>query len=224
LDLLALERRAASAADVIGLPMGQVTVAVVPAVRFDAGGSFAPRLELVLDALVVKPRGGLSASRPIAVAAHRRESAQLSLMGRSFDVTTGRRAGGAAVGFGALLALLWALGSRLVGPVPEVERIRTRYRDLLVPVLPMTLDPDRAVVDVPDVASLARLADRSGLPLLHWSQGEQHTFVVHDEGTTFRWRSGASHPATRPALGRIGTGPGRGRDAAHVSRSATRAG
>jgi len=48
LDLGSLERRAVEAAAVTGVPVGSLTVAVVPSVDMDAGGKFAPRLELGL--------------------------------------------------------------------------------------------------------------------------------------------------------------------------------
>jgi signal peptidase I len=197
LDLPGLERRAAAPADVIGLPAGQLTVAVVTALHFEAGGSFAPRLELVLDALAVKPRGALSASSPLAVVSHRRAPGRLSVMGRSVDVRTGRTAGGVGVGIAALLLVLCGVLARLGGPTGRAERLHARYRDLILPVMPMTLDAGQAVVDVPDVASLARLADRYGVLILQWAQAGRHTLVVEAEGRTFVCRHGANGTATR---------------------------
>jgi hypothetical protein len=56
----------------------------------------------------------------------------------------------------------------------------------------MTTVAGRPVVDVTDFATLARLADRYGLLVLHWSRSGVETFVVQDEGTTFRYRTGDS--------------------------------
>jgi signal peptidase I len=224
LDLPALERRAAAAARVIGLPTGLVTVAVVTDLHFDAGGSFAPRLELVLDALVVKSRGALSARSPLEVVTSRQEPAHLSVMGQSFHVTTGRTAGGAAIGLGLLVAMLLGIVRRLVGPAEEADRIHARYRDLILPVMPFALDERRALVEVPDIASLARLADRQGLLILHWSRDGRHTFVVEDEGTTFLCRRPSTAPDGRADIARRAqsrtTGPAVGAPASSNSCSA----
>jgi hypothetical protein len=208
LDLHALERRAADASQAIGLPSSEVTVAIVTAVRFPDGGSFTPRLELALDALVMKSRGSLTSSSAFPKSGRRREPAGLTMFGRGVDVTTARAAGGAALGLGALLGLVLAVFARRVGPVGRAERNRARYRDLILPVLPVPLEPGRPVVDVPDITSLARLADRYGLLILHWSQGDVHTFIVQDEGTTFRCRHGSRElPRHRPAISdAVGTG------------------
>jgi hypothetical protein len=112
------------------------------------------------------------------------------VLGHRVGVAHTRAAGRIAVGLGALAGLLLLVAARLTGPTAEADRIRSRYRDLILPVLPLALSPGRPVVDVPDVASLARLAERYGLLVLHWSRGGVHTYVVQDEGTTFRCRFG----------------------------------
>jgi hypothetical protein len=55
----------------------------------------------------------------------------------------------------------------------------------------MSAPPGRPVVDVTEFATLARLAERYGLLVLHWTRSGVETFVVQDEGTTFRYRTGA---------------------------------
>ena len=65
---------------------------------------------------------------------------------------------------------------------------------MLVPVHPMPAPPGRPVVDVPEFATLARLAERYGLLVLHWTRSGVETFVVQDEGATYRYRPSAQAP------------------------------
>jgi len=52
-----------------------------------------------------------------------------------------------------------------------------------------------------DFATLAKLAERYQLLVLHWSRSDVETFVVQDQATTYRYRTGAgmgiSHPSGR---------------------------
>ncbi|MCW2608208.1 MAG: hypothetical protein JWO60_2901 [Frankiales bacterium] len=192
LDLTALSSRAEAAARATGLPAGEVTVALVPRVSVDGGATFAPRFALSLTDLVLRPTGDLGAQERARSTGSRVEAARLSALGTSISVSAARSFGGAAL----LLALLVAgcLGglARGTGPRAEADRVRARYGPLILPVLPVALVGGRPVVDVPDVDSLARLAERYGLLVLHWSRGGTDTYVVQDEGTTFRYRTGAA--------------------------------
>ena len=50
------------------------------------------------------------------------------------------------------------------------------------------------------MASLVKLAERYGLLVLTWSRGGVDTYVVQDEGTTYRYRTGvATQPLPVPA-------------------------
>jgi len=61
----------------------------------------------------------------------------------------------------------------------------------LVEVQPLPSPPGRPVVDVVDFPTLAKLAERYGLLVLHWTRSDVDTFVVQDEGVTYRYRTGA---------------------------------
>jgi hypothetical protein len=200
LDLAALEQRAQAAAEVTGLPASTVAVAVVATVAHDGGGEFAPRLELVLDALTLKPTGELTPRSESSTSGTRLEPAQLTALGRSIDVTTARVVALAAVLVALLAAAGVAVATRLTEPVAESERIRRRYGALILPVLPMALAPGRPVVDVPGIDALVTLAERYGLLVLTWSRGGVDTYVVQDEGTTFRYRSGTAVAAPASVL------------------------
>lgn len=193
LDLGALQQRAEAAGEVIGIPAGSVTVVVVPAVALDGGGEFAPRLELALDAVSLTATGELSANSETSTTGTRSLPMALSALGRSIDVSTARVAGLAATLLAVLTGMVLA---HLSGPVSEAERVRRRHGDLVLTVLPMALAKGRPIVDVPDVETLVKLAERYGLPVLTWSRGGVDTYVVQDEGTTFRYRSGGQSETT----------------------------
>lgn len=191
LELPALEQRAAAASAVIDLPADALTVAVVPRVALEHGGEFAPRFTLALDKHILKPTSPLTVNETTNGSGTRDEPATLATLGRSIDIATARVAGLVAVVICLLAALALAAAARAGGRVAESERIRRRYGSLLLPVLPVALTPGRPVIDVPDVAALARLAERYGLLVLHWSRSGVDTYVVQDEATTFRYRSDA---------------------------------
>jgi hypothetical protein len=190
LDLAALQRRAESAANTTGLPAGEVRVAIVPHVSLAEGGTWAPRFELALTDLVFKPSAGFTATDTPKAPGTGLAPAQLTAFGHGFAVTTARRTGAVALLLFLLAAAVLTAIARRTGPVTEADRIRARYGQLVLSVLPVALAPGHPVVDVPDVDSLARLAERYGLLVLHWSRGEIDTYVVQDEHTTFRYRAG----------------------------------
>lgn len=92
---------------------------------------------------------------------------------------------------GLLGAVVLVLLAGRLAPTSEAEGIRRRYAPLLVHVHPMPAPPGRPVADVPEFATLARLAERYGLLVLHWTRSDVETFVVQDEGTTYRYRAHA---------------------------------
>ena len=198
LDLTELEERAAQGATAIGIPAAGIAVAVVPSVALEGGGTFTPRLELSLDPKSLRTTGELTATEATSTDGTRTEPARLSLLGRSLDVATARTAGPVAVLLAVLAGLVLAALARLSGPVSEAERVKQRYGDLVLPVMPIALASGRPLVDVPDVESLVKLAERYGLLVLSWSRGGVDTYVVQDESTTYRYRTGGA-PAAAPA-------------------------
>lgn len=81
------------------------------------------------------------------------------------------------------------------------RQIRRRYARLLIAVQPMSTPATRPVVDVAEFITLVRLADRYGLLILHWTRSGVETFVVQDESTTYRYRTGEySRDQPRPTL------------------------
>jgi hypothetical protein len=131
----------------------------------------------------------LTADGRAKTSGHRVEPARIAAFGRAVAISTVRTSGLLALLLCALAAGVLAAVARIVGPVAEAERVRSRYGNLILPVLPVVLAPGRPVVDVPDVASLARLAERYGLLVLHWNRGGVDTYVVQDESMSYRHRA-----------------------------------
>lgn len=191
LDLSALEDRAQAAAAVTGIPASSLTVTVIPRIWMDGGGQFAPELPLTLDSTTLTPSSeeALSASTSSQTAGAGTAPAQLTTLGKSVDVGTARSASLAVLVLTGLLGVALLVLTRLQGPVTEADQIRARHKSLLLPVLPIALSPGRPVIDVPDFDALATLAERYGLLVLHWQRSGVTTYVVQDEGSTYRFRS-----------------------------------
>jgi hypothetical protein len=64
---------------------------------------------------------------------------------------------------------------------------------MLVRVHPVHIPQGQQVVDVTEPATLVKLAERYGLPILHWTRGDVETYVINDDAITYRYS--ASHMA-----------------------------
>jgi signal peptidase I len=206
LDLKQLETRAQAAADTIGIPAAQVEIAVVATIRTDDGHTFAPRLSLTLTPTQLALPGGTQAltvndttpsDDPI------RTDHTLGMAGYQVPVSTLRTAS-AALALGGLLTLC-VLGLPFARTAPnEAAVIRRRYATMLLRVEPVTSPPGRPVIDVTDFPALARLADRYGLMVMHWTRSDVETYIVHDDGITYRYRTGTG-TGTGPTRASTGT-------------------
>ena len=201
LDLKALEAKAQAASAVTGMPAAPLSITVTPKITTAAGADFAPGLKFNLTALQLTLEGGATG---------------LSVAGTSTTdqpVTTQRMLGLNGMSISAAMArflsavlLLAALGilaivlvfARRSAPTDEAAAIRRRYAALLVPVHPMSAPQGRPVIDVTSFATLAKLAERYGLLVLHWARSGVETFVVQDENITYRYRSGAESVHAEP--------------------------
>jgi hypothetical protein len=81
---------------------------------------------------------------------------------------------------------------------------------LLASLHPITTPTNRPVIEVAGFATLAKLAGRCGQFVLHWSRSDVDTFIVLDEGTTYRYRTGSGLDR-----GVQGPAPGPSTDANH---------
>jgi signal peptidase I len=191
LDLAALEARAEAAAAATGLPMGPVTIALVPEVTTGSGAQFRPALDLNLAPVALTLPGGAESLSVTDTAA----AQQTALVPRTVGVNgVGISAASARVLSAVLLAAAVITGAiimvlaRRITPEDEAAAIRRRYAALLVRVHPMPAPQGRPVIDVTTFPTLAKLAERYGLLVLHWSRSGMETFVVQDENVTYRYR------------------------------------
>jgi len=194
LDLDALERRGRAAAKAIGIPSEEVGIKVVPTVRSQDGGTFAPALPLTLSPLQLTLTGEpatLSVTEAAPAAEDSAEGLTVPVLGLALSHPVARAISGALVLAALLAAGMLTLVARRSSGTTEADAILRRYADLVASVHPMPTPAGRPVVDVTDFPTLARLAERYGLLVLHWSRSDVTTFVVQDEGATYRYRTGA---------------------------------
>jgi signal peptidase I len=196
LDVTALEAKAQAAAQVTGTAATPVAIAVVPTVH-TAGADYSPSLKLTLTPLQLSlaDSAGLTASQKGSPAA---AITQRSLTLGTWSLTAlAARPISLAVLAAAVLSLIGLVFASRRRPQSQAAEIRRRWGSLLVPVEPMTTAPGRAPIDVTDFATLAKLAERYGLLILHWSRSGVETFIVQDENTTYRYRTGDTKATER---------------------------
>lgn len=199
LDLDALDHRAQAAAEAIGIPATQVDVSVLATVETADGGSFPAALPFTMTPLQLTLVGGPPALTVENTSAGDRAPGTwgtVDLVGRAIPVSVGRVTGASL----ALVGVLGLAASLLVlrRPGNDPAAIAHRHAELLLQVEPMTPPAGRPVVDVAEFPALATLAERYGLLIMHWTRSNVHTYVVHDDGVTYRHRIG-HNPVPRPA-------------------------
>lgn len=192
LDLKSLEAKAEAAAAVTGLSGTPVAITLVPRVTSESGAVFAPELQLSLTPLHLALAGGEQA----LTVTDSSTSQQTVMAPRTIGINdwTITAATARLVSAMLLLAVIVAGAGLLVvarraAPLDEAAAIRRRYANLLVRVHPMPAPQGRPVIDVTSFATLAKLAERYGLLVLHWNRSGVETFVVQDESATYRYRA-----------------------------------
>ena len=198
LDLRALDRRVQRAGQAIGLPMDQVTLTLTPRFTSADGNAFEPELPLTLSptALALSDPATLQADADPTETTEATEPRQLTILGATLAVPTARTLSAALLALALLAALALHTAARTTQPATEGAAIRRRYGQILVPVEPMTMPAGRPVVDVTDMPTLVKLAERYGLLVLHWTRADLDTFIVADENTTYRYRASTPAPET----------------------------
>ncbi|MBX7443359.1 MULTISPECIES: DUF5305 family protein [unclassified Arthrobacter] len=200
LDLKAYEAKAQAASTVTGLPATPVTLTLKPAVTTTTGAQFRPELKLTLTPLQLSLAGG-----PEALSVNDTKSRQqttlvprtLSAAGLTVAAGTARVVATVLILAALAIALIITGFAHRSVPVDEAAAIRRRYASQLVKVHPMPAPQGRPVIDVTTFPTLAKLAERYGLLILHWNRSGVETFIVQDENITYRYRP--STPDARPA-------------------------
>lgn len=215
LDLQALDARAQAAATAIGIPAGTVSVAVAVHIQGADGRTFQPALKLSLTPLQLSLADGAGDLASTDTGGTTTTAAPvprtLGAGGWSITAATGRALSAALLAAGLLGAALAYLARARAGG-EEGAAIRRRHSSLLVRVHPVPTAPGRPVVDVAAFSALAKLAERYGLLVLHWTRSGIETFIVQDESGTYRYRTGSHvpQPGSTEADGPVPTPAGSG--------------
>jgi signal peptidase I len=198
LDLNAFDARAQAAAAVTGLPAGPLTITIAPRITTAGAPPFQPTLTLNLTPLQLRLADAppsLTVKDSTPVAGTMRVQRTLALWGQHIAVPQARTLSVALLLAVLLVAAVLTFIAQRSTPANEAAGIRRRYAPLLASVQPITTRPDLPLIEVSAFATLAKLAERCGLLVLHWTRSGIETFIVLDEGTTYRYRTGSSDGA-----------------------------
>ena len=202
LVLADVQRRASAAANAIGEDAaGDVSVSVIPKITTGDDSAFRPELRFTLNGTALRladaePELTVSATGSAVATATGQRPATVIVLGRSVLIQHLRVGAVVVAIFTLLAAVVVALLVRRSRQIPEVDAIQLRYSETLLPVEPMVLPAGRPVVEVPQIDALVRLAQRYGLFVMHWDRGGRHTYIVLDDATTYRFRSGTGFATT----------------------------
>jgi signal peptidase I len=154
---------------------------------------FGPSLSFQMDALQMRPgsgaHSGLTPSRRGSIASPAATANTLRVRGHGLGVVAARWI--ALAGFLLAVAGTLLTGVRLLRqPLDPTSRIQARYRHLIVPIAGAAYDRARPPIDVASIEALVQLAERSERLILHHVDDGADTYLVDDEGTLYRYRSG----------------------------------
>lgn len=205
-DLPQLEYLAAKVGSLIGEGLGESdTFTISPHVKLSGGiagkpvaSSFSPSLSLQLGGLQILAGGngaastsstgqagqqqGLINTQAGAVASQR--TVEATLVG--VPVNAVRWTAVAVFALVAGIALL--LGPQGLGrPSDPAEKMKARYRRLIVPISGVTPDPARPPIEVTSMEALGLLAERSERLILHDHRDGVDSYLIDDQGTLYRY-------------------------------------
>lgn len=193
LDLQELDAKAQAASEVTGLAAEPVSIAVTAHVQTTTGSDFRPALNLQLSplqlALVGEPEN-LTVTDGTVAEEPRMIPRTVGPDSWSLTAVTARIISAGMLLMAMIISATLIVLARKTAPMDEGAAIRRRYAALLVRVHPMSAPQGRPVIDVTTFATLAKLAERYGLLVLHWTRSHVETFVVQDENITYRYRTG----------------------------------
>ncbi|MHB1243482.1 MAG: signal peptidase I [Gaiellaceae bacterium] len=210
LDLAALQRLTEELRALTGSGQVVYTVSVLPRVtvtgqagRDPIDATFAPALDFELGDLRLQPKldgsgAGLGPFSPREAGSGTRVVAgRLELGPLALPVRTARRLSLIGLVASFLLGLLALVALAQRNRAEEHVRIEARHGHLLLPVAARSQEWSR-VTDLEDVESLVRLAGHRNRMVLHLVEGGQHSYLVEDGSSVFRYRTGVPAPAPPP--------------------------
>lgn len=204
LDLGEVARVAARVAEATGVSSSSRTVTLMADIALEGtldGAAFsagaAPSMSLSVDELRAQPSspadgegaGGLfAASETGSVMVPGRETATLSVAGRSLPVAIVRPVSLALVALGMVLAAAAAFLAVRTRSWDEHRRIAARYGDTIVPITGLSSSRDQSHVAVPTIDQLVELASLRDLPVLRVPRKEGgYGYVVEDATVQYRY-------------------------------------
>ncbi len=197
LDLNEISRLAVQGGKATGIPADSVTISVTPTIQSDEG-SWQPKLDLNLSAQTMTLAGD-EASLKVTESSDGAATTVTQVPGKVFGlpVLLARLASVLLLIVG-LAGLAYGLLAGKHGPSKtEAEMIQMQYGSLIVPVSqPPTIKG--MVIDVPDIDSLARMAQRYVLLILMAHVNGMDVFIVQDEDVAYRYVSKPSGPQADP--------------------------
>jgi signal peptidase I len=194
LDLKTLDAKAQAASAVTGLPSGPLSIVLTPQVKTSTGADFQPGLKLNLTPLQLTLAGApdtLTVTANTSMEQTVTVPRMLGVNGVNITATMARYISAVLLAAALVIGAIIMVFARRTAPADEGEAIRRRYAALLVRVHPMPAPQGRPVIDITTFSTLAKLAERYGLLVLHWARSGVETFVVQDENITYRYRAGA---------------------------------
>ncbi len=197
LDLNEISKLAAQGGKATGIPADSVTISVTPTIQTDEG-SWQPKLDLNLSAQTMTLAGD-EASLKVTEGTEGAATTVTQIPGKVFGVPVVlARLASVLLLIAGLAGLAYALLAGKHGPSKtEAEMIQMQYGSLIVPVSqPPTIKG--MVIDVPDIDSLARMAQRYVLLILMAHVNGMDVFIVQDEDVAYRYVSKPSIPQTDP--------------------------
>jgi len=203
LDLATLEAKAQAASAVTGLPAGPLSIALTPQVTSATGTDFQPELKLNLTPLQLALTGApdtLTVTNTTTTQQATMVPRMIAWNGLGISAATARVVSAVLLLAALAIGFILVIVARRTVPADEAAAIRRRYAALLVRVHPMPAPHGRPLIDVTTFPTLAKLAERYGLLVLHWNRSGVETFIVQDENIPYRYRAGADPvPAERPS-------------------------
>jgi signal peptidase I len=207
LDLNSLEAKAQAAATATGVASAPLAVAIAPRVTTGSGAEFTPKLKLNLTPLqfgLANDQTELTVTDSSTVQQFITGPRMIGFNGWSITALNARIVSAVLLLAAMTTAAILMVFARRTAPSDEAAAIRRRYAALLLRVHPIPAPQGRPVIDVTTFATLAKLAERYGLLVLHWSRSGVETFLVQDENITYRYRAGANQAPSEAAQARSG--------------------
>ena len=215
--VLAMTDRVQALTGVGGSPTVAVTARVHSEGTLDGtpiGGDITPSYAFAVSDVQMTPQGSPTSSTDGSLSSAGSKPNTVKLLVVKASVPTVRVL--------AVLALLLALTAGIFGAVSrrreegdsEVERILRDHKHLIVPG-DAGLPPGLPVTDVADMEALVRLAERYERLILHSEKGDEHTFVVDDAGSIYRYRVRETFQRSRRQRGQAAASVPQQRDDPH---------